>query len=435
MTESKELQELRRLLRAGFNVERIMAKAEQSLSEPDSGFEITTTTQGSQAQVRYRTDAASRTDAPAPVTVTFPSDRRFAEAELTKGSVQRIVRSTDKDFWDFTIAMHPSLDTQGNCVLRRFRDTGRYVDESKWLATLVLDAQKRTQYLQQSFQQSSGKVDSNLKTLLLQFLRSRDWGASRFLPLKDKFFELQHVLMLETQRMLAIQQRVCAVNPKAKPYADVVDELLNALWQQDDTLMKRCMRFVSLVRFDISDAIVRAAKQRAHVDDLLGMLAKRTPMPGRQGIPHLLDAYRRYCESLRPFIDVLSDVVCAVEKMSRIAPNTGYKKRVAIIKSTRFAGIARSLDPDIRHSESHDGTVIDDDKASVLLTDIADDGSRRTLGEYSYWQISDMTLDLQNGLFLAVLTSFALHETGLLFTALVSPEYTAALLSIDNLAD
>jgi hypothetical protein len=159
--------------------------------------------------------------------------------------------------------------------------------------------------------------------------------------------------------------------------------LLNALWQQDDTLLKRCMRFVSLVRFDISEAVVRAAKQRAHVDDLLGMLAKRTPMPGRQGIPHLLDAYRRYCESLRPFIDVVSDVVCEVEKLPRIAPNTGYNKRVAIIKSTRFAGIVRSLDPDIRHSESHDGTVIDDDKASVLLTDIAGDGSRRTLGEYS----------------------------------------------------
>lgn len=431
MKESQELQKLRRLLRAGFKVQRILARAGQSASEPDSGVEITTTPQGSQAEVRYRTDAASRPDSTAPVTVTFPSDGRFAEVELAKGSVQRIVHSADKDFWDFTIAIHPSLDAQGNRVLRRFRDTGRYIDESKWLATLVLDAQKRTEHLQQS----SGKVDSTLKTLLLQFLRSRDWGASRFLPLKDNFFELQHILVLETQRMLAIQQRVCAVNAKAKPYADLVDELLNALWQQDDTLLKRCMRFVSLVRFDISEAIVRAAKQRAHVDDLLGMLAKRTPMPGRQGIPHLLDAYRRYCESLRPFIDVVSDVVCEVEKLPRIAPNTGTNKRVAIIKSTRFAGIVRSLDPDIRHSESHDGTVIDDDKASVLLTDIAGDGSRRTLGEYSYWQISDVTLDLQNGLFLAVLTSFALHETGLLLTALVSPEYTAALLSIDNLAD
>lgn len=435
MTESKEMQELRRLLRGGFNVERVIAKAGQSASEPDSGFEITTTTEGSRAHFRYRTDSATRTHPTAPLTVNFSDEGRLAEATLRKGSVERILRSTDKDFWDFTIAMHPSLDVQGNRVLRRFRDTGRHIDESKWLATLVLDAQKRMEHLRQSFEESSGKVDSNLKVLLLQYLRTRDWRAPRFLPLKNNFFELQHVVVLETRKFLATQQRVCAVNPQAKRYVELVDELLNAFWQQDDTLLKRCMRFVSLVRFDIGDAIVRAAKQRAHVDDLLGMLAKRTPMPGRQAIPHLLDAYRRYCESLRPFIDVLSDMVCAVEKLPPISPNTGYTKRVALIKSTRFAGIVRCLDPEIRHSESHQGTVIDDDRASVVLTDIAEDGSRRTLGEYSYWQISDMTLDLQNGLFLAVLTSFALHETGLLLTALVSPEYSSALLSIDNLAD
>ena len=117
MKESLELQELRRLLRAGFNVERIMARGGQSASEPESGLEITTTTHGSHARVRYRPDAASRADSSAPVTVTFPSDERFAEAELTKGSVQRILRSADKDFWDFTIAMHPSLDAQGTRLL------------------------------------------------------------------------------------------------------------------------------------------------------------------------------------------------------------------------------------------------------------------------------------------------------------------------------
>jgi hypothetical protein len=165
------------------------------------------------------------------------------------------------------------------------------------------------------------------------------------------------------------------------------------------------------------------------------MLAKRGPVPGRQGIPHLLDAYRRYCESLRPFIDALSDMVCAVEKLPPLPPNLGYKKRVSVISDTRFGAIVRCLDPDIRHSESHGGTVVEDEDAKVLLTEIGEGGCRRTVGEYSYWQISDMTLELQNGLFLAVLTSFALHETGLLLTALVTPEFMSALVSIDNLAE
>lgn len=71
----------------------------------------------------------------------------------------------------------------------------------------------------------------------------------------------------------------------------------------------------------------------------------------------------------------------------------------------------------------------------MLLTEIGEDGRRRALGNYSYWQISDMTLELQNGLFLAVLTSFALHETGMLVMAVSTPEFISALVSIDNLAD
>ena len=135
--------------------------------------------------------------------------------------------------------MHPSVDAQGNLVLRRFRDTGRHIDESKWLASLIIDDQKRAKYLHESFGQSSGKLDSNLKWLLLQFLRTRDWGAARVLPLKQKFFELHHVLRLETQRLMAIQQRIFAANPQAKPYADLVEELLNACWHKDETFLKR----------------------------------------------------------------------------------------------------------------------------------------------------------------------------------------------------
>ena len=430
MSESKELIELRRLIRSGFKVGRTLAKGGSN----DSGFEITTTLDGSTANFRYLDSSATR-DEEGNIKVSISDDGRSIEVALEKGATERVLISSEKDFWDFAIALYPSLDSNGNRILRRYRDKGRQINESKWLATTQADAEKRTEHLRRSFHASKGKVDSSLKALLLLFLRSSDWGGSRFLPLKEKFFELQDVLLRETQSLLATQKRVCGRNPEAQRYSDLVEELLNAFWQQEETFIKRSMRFVSIVRFDIGDAIARAVEQRKHVDDLMGMLAKRTPLPARKGVPHLLDAYRRYCQSLEPFIVVLSDLVCAVEKLPAISHNLGYKKRVALIKSTRFADIVRSLDPEIRHSESHDGTIIDDERALVVLTDKDERGERRTLGEYSYWQISDMTLDLQNGLCLAVLTAFALHETGLLLTALVSHEYRFALLSIDNLAD
>lgn len=200
------------------------------------------------------------------------------------------------------------------------------------------------------------------------------------------------------------------------------------------SFVKRAIRFFDVVSFDVHEAVLRALDQRKQVDDLLGMLAKRSPMPGPQGIPYLTDANRRYCETLRPFLEALSNAVATVEKLPPLSPNTGYKKRVEFIRKTRFAGIVICLDPDIRHSESHDGTDYDDANARVFLTEV-ENGVRRKLGEYTYWQISDMTLELQNGLFLAVINAFALHEVGVLTTAAVSPEYFTVLTSIGNLAD
>lgn len=433
--ESQDLQELRRLLRAGFQIEHIVLKSGPADDHPHLGFELTKTPEGETARFRYPKDAVSH-QSDSSITVTIPDDVRSIEVLLrSPDGTERTLHSRANDVWGFTAAMHPSLNDKGERRLRRFRDTGRQIDEVKHLATLVLDAQARTEYLRQSVANSGPRIDSKLKALLIQYLRTRDWGASQFLPLKEKYFEVQQVLLNEMKNLMEIQKRVCATNPKAQEYSDLVDELLNAFWQQEEGFLKRSMKFVSLVRFDITDAILRAAEQRRHVDDLLGMLARRGSLPARQGIPHLLDAYRRYCESLRPFIDVLSDMVGVVENRGPLPPNLGYKKRVAAMQFTRFGAIVRCLDPDIRHSESHGGTVIDDGSAGVLLTERGDDGHRRTIGHYSYWQVSDMTLELQNGLFLAVLTSFALHETGMLLTASITPEFVSALVSIDNLAD
>lgn len=435
-SQSDNLKEFHRLLRAGFEASEIILKGGPAEDDPHTGLEITMTPKGGTANFRYLSDAATREEPDGPIKISIPDDVRLTEVHLRgRDGAERTLQSKEKDFWDFAIAMHPSLDAKGERVLRRFRDTGRQISETKHLVTHAIDAQKRAEYLRHSVATFGPKLDGGLKAMLIQYLRTRDWGASRYLPLKEKYFELQYAILRETQSLLASQEKACSTNPVAAEYVRLVDELLNAFWQQDEGFVKRSMRFVSLVRFDIHDQVLQAAEQRRHVDDLLKMLFSRGAVPGRQGIPHLLDAYRRYCETLRPFVDVLSDMACAVEGRKPLPANLGYKKRVAFMKATRFGAIVRCLDPDIRHSESHMGTVIDDDKANVLLTEIGEDGHRRTLGQYSYWQISDMTLELQNGLFLAVLTAFAIHETGMLLTALVTPEFMAALVSIDNLAD
>lgn len=435
-TESEDLRELRRLLGARFKIDRIVLTAGRTPDESESDVLITKTPKGETLTFRLPQDAAHGVARPGPISWAVPNDVRSVDICLRgRDGAERTLRSKECDVWDVAATMHPSLDHKGERVLRRFRDSSRQIEDSRHLVTLTLDKQKRAEYLRQSIANSGARIDPNLKTLLLEYLRTADWAAVRFLPLKEKYFELQEVLLHEAKDLSESKRRIDAGNPHAVAYSRLVDELLNAFWQQEEGFLKRSMKFTSLVRFDVVDAIVQAVEQRRHVEDLLGMLAKRGSISGRQGIPHLLDVYRRYCEVLRPFIDVLSDMACAVEKLRPLAPNLGYKKRVAALKATRFGAIVHCLDPDIRHSESHGGTVVDDDNANVFLTEIGEDGHRQTLGQYSYWQISDMTLELQNGLFLAVLTSFALHETGTLLTAVTTPEFVSALVSIGNLAD
>lgn len=426
-----ELKELKRLRRAGFEVQRIhLHGTEYATGDSAAGTSIETTVEGSKAQFTYVSEALVPTADPSTWRVDVPAADE-AEVSVQKGAITLTLNSSSKDFVDYVLTLHPSLDFKGNSVLRRFADNGRYWAESKDVFDRMRDRKAAIERLMAS----KRKVDGKLRTLLIELLRTRDWGASRFVPLRDQFVELEGVLISESSRLMQIQQRLYANNPEAKKYGDLVEELLNAaVWFHDEPFIKRALRFFELVRFDVLEAVSRAFEQRKHVDDLLGMLAKRSPLPGRKGLPHLLDMNRRLCETLRPFIDALSDAVCLVEGVPRLSPNTGYTKRVEVIKRSKFAEIVACLDPDIRHSESHDGTFLDDEKGRVLLTDVGDDGQRRTLGEYSYWQISDMTLDLQNGLFVAVLTAFALHEMGVLATTVVSSEYFKALTSFGNLA-
>jgi hypothetical protein len=425
LVESADLKELKRRLRAGFTVAGVTVRGIQRIAPeaPESEFELLTTTDGHKANF---TIVGPYPNSPIAVSAK-PSS---AEIHLQKQRSSCNVQSKAQDCIDFVLLMHPSLDSKGNVVLRRFVDNNRYWSEQKELVTLALNREQQLKRLHTA----GGKVDGHLKVLLRELLGTRDWGGERFLPLKRQFVGLQAALAKD-RRIVEKQQLLYSHSPKAQKYGDLIAAVLDMACQQDGNLIRRSIRYVDLVPFNVEDAVVRASGQRQHVEDVLGMLAKRTPMPGRKALPHLLDAYRRYCEALRPFVETLSEAICLADGLPPLSPRTTYSKRVEFIRSTRFSEIVDCLDPEIRNSESHGGTVIDDPVGRVLLTKVVRGGARQTIREYSYHQVSDMTQELQNALFPAVVFAFAFHEMGLMLMAVASDECIHALLSIDNLAD
>jgi hypothetical protein len=391
---SADLTELLRLLAAGFRIERIETRLTR-VAEPNlfSGILL---------------------------------------VQLTNGPDPRDIESGEEDLFAYCGTFNRSLDSQGNTVLRRFRDQKRYDEE---LLQLQDRGSERRKSIGDRYKSGQLRLAYDPKALLAECLKSRDWGASRFLRLKRDHFEIALAVLLESNALLQSHRQLYDAYPEAKPYGVLTEQILNAAWQKETTFMKRCLRFLDYAKLDIDDAIWRAHGQAKHVHDLFQMVAPRTPMPARQGLPYLLDAYWRYCEALKPFITALGQALRIAEGQAALPKNTPYQEIVDVIKSSRYGAVVDCLDPAIRNSEAHHGTDYDDEAALVVLTKPLADGVRKTLGSYTYRQISDMTLRLERRLFPAVLSEFAVHQIGLVATVMDSPEYVDLLLSIDNLAE
>jgi hypothetical protein len=349
-----------------------------------------------------------------------------ATIELLQVEAVRKLTSADEDFVRYCSSIHHSLDEHGERILRRYADNNRYWHESERLTVRGKD-QRKAVGDRVNRKETIGK---GLKPLLIDYLKTRDWGAPRFLQLKERFFELEFSVILGAQMLMESQKKLLKKYPEAKGYSDELEKLLNVVWNADPTLMKRALRFFGFAQLDIEDVIVKAAGQLEHVDDLAGMLAQRKGLRADKGVPYIIESYRRLAESIRPLIETVDEAVRIAENGPKASPNEGYLKRVDYIKTTRWAPIVKCLDPNIRHADSHNAVDIDQANARVILTNT--DGTKT---EYSYQQITSMMNELQRGLFPALLGVFGVHETGLLATTVVSQEFLSAVLSIDNLAD
>jgi len=164
------------------------------------------------------------------------------------------------------------------------------------------------------------------------------------------------------------------------------------------------------------------------------MLAARGSIRGDIALPHLLDVYRRQCESIRPFVYALSEVIQALDGRRRLEPTLGYEKRVELTGKSQYGKIVDCLDPQIRHSESHGGTDIDHERGAIILGEGTVDGLRRTIREYSYWQFADIARNLEHGLYMAIIAEFALIQLSTWVLITHSVDYAQLSFAIDNMA-
>lgn len=371
------------------------------------------------------------------VEVTFNPDpanpgavRPHAVVSVENGKDVLRLESDDFDFSMYSLSLHAARDQAGTRQLRPIANSNRFWEE---MEQLCRDADSKRLAAFKRIDSGAFRFDYNPQSLLTKFLASRDWGSSEFTPLKRDHFEIQAYFLRYVQQLLETKKQMHARKPATKQYEDIVDEILMKAFRTDVDFVNNYLRFHDLAKLDVEDAIVQASQQHKIVEDLIGMLAARGTVDGAVGIPHLLDIYRRLAESTVPFIRTISDAICIAN--GRPLPDTslGYAKRCDIVRSSPYARLLDCLDPEIRHSESHTATKVDKPAGKVFLTEVID-GRRTILREYTFKQVADMTRELQDALFPALLMAFYMHELVCILVILMSREYVELLLNIDNLA-
>ena len=359
----------------------------------------------------------SNEDAQWRAVVTFSSDRRDLELEVV--GVEATL---------FALTLHTTRNAKGRKALLPFRNSNDY-----WLQLEAL-ARDPKQKLQQAFAElTTGrrKFNYNSMNLVSEFLTSGRWYDEQFKKLKDDYFAIQAASVLVVKDRKNSQDRMFKNKPSTRAYTQQIEDILNRGYTSVEGPVDSYLSFKRSMPGDTDSIITRAWRQYELVEDLRNRLAIQGAVPGRIGIPYLMDNYRRLSEALVPFIRVISDGVCLLEGRDRPQATMGLTKRCQIVKKSAYGDLLRCFDPMIRASESHAGTETQEDTGTVILADWST-GSRRVIGEYTFRAIVDITRELVENLFPALLVSVYLHELYLLTLVLHSQDYLDLVLCLGN---
>jgi hypothetical protein len=351
---------------------------------------------------------------------------------LERKSRDLVLQSDDRDFFEFCIAMRPSLDTAGNPSFRQFADLNRYYED---VEHLTKDTRRKTQEAVQRLVAGKRKLMFAPEALVAEFLKSRNWGDQRFLPLKTDYYDVVAVLLVLSKQAVESQERVQKSFPESVNYAKRIGDVLLQAFQPTADPIKSFLRFSEANRIEFYDSAAKLITESRFNDDIFSRLSMNGgKVDGHVGLRYLIDMYRRYVDWAFPLVKMLSDAVCTVEG-GRPSPEAslGMTKRVELIRRSNYSDIVDCFDPRIRHAASHNGVAYDQSSGIVKFSGVDSDGVRKFDDfELTYVQASDKVRSFTRGFIPAILIAFGMQHQLQLLAAVTSPEFQNLLLLIGN---
>jgi hypothetical protein len=340
------------------------------------------------------------------------------------------LQSDNDKFFQYCGAYKRFCDENGDPMFRRVADLDRYQGE------LEVFAREFEHRKKQSFERlKAGQIRLSFvpEILIAEFLKSRNWGDSKYLPLKSEYFDIFVAIVLRSKEAADAEERLLAALPESKPYSIRIGEVLRSCFDPFKQPLKNYLRFADVSKNSFSEVAKRLLDESKLNSDMFARLSKDSPVEGQIGLRYLIDMYRRYAEWVVPLLKILTEAACALEGKAAPDPFLGMTKRVELIRQTAYSGIVDCFDPRIRHAASHGGVSYNQDLGLVKFDGLDSEGVRRFDSfELSYAEVVEKTRYFLRGFAPGMLSAFGMYEQLQLLATVCSGEYQNLLLLIGN---
>jgi len=346
---------------------------------------------------------------------------------LKRGKGELTLKSDDQDFGRACLATKQFFDADGGRMFREVADLGRYNTE---LLPLTIGFEEETKKAFERLQAGHIRLTFDPSALIREFLRSRAWGDSRFLPLKVQYFDVLTVVFVMSRKAAESEQRLYQMYPEANRYAKRITEILLKSFDPLNEPLRNYLRFSDLNGKDFAELSKKVINEAALNSDMLGRLAKDGPVEGQIGLRYLIDMYRRYAEAVLPLLKILSEAVAIVDRQPMPDPSLGLTKRVELIRHSGYAEVVDCLDPRIRHAASHSAVSYDQSHGIVKFEGAGTDGFDDF--EMTYADVADICRCFTRGFVPGIVGTIGMYQELQLAAMVQSGDYRRLLLLIDN---
>ena len=346
---------------------------------------------------------------------------------LKHGEKELTLKSDDQDFTRACLATKQFFDVDGIRMFREVADLGRYNTE---LLPLTIGFEEETRKAFERIQAGQIRLTFDPSALIREFLRSRAWGDSRFVPLKAQYFDVLAVVFVMSKKIAEAEARLYQLYPEAGRYAKRITEILLKSFDPLNEPLRNYLRFSDLNGKDFGELSKKVINEAALNNDMHGRLAKDGPVEGQIGLRYLIDMYRRYAEAILPLLKILSEAVAIADGQSMPDPFLGMTKRVELIRHSAYADVVDCLDPRIRHAASHSAISYDQSRGIVKLEGAATEGFDDF--EMTYTEVADICRFFTRGFVPGIVGTIGMYQELQLAAMVQSGDYRRLLLLIDN---